>query len=151
MADTFDYACTFGGVPFVLDDIAFQNRYHAARWENLRRDDLTAWQPGEVQRTAGQSMKLGRENVSTWRERLLAEVIDNYPCVSPYPGQNISRQANPDWYQTPRVELFQYFYPPNASRWSRFVGLATTEQKDEMISAGGLANPLSFIMKCQFN
>ena len=149
MAETFSYALTYGGVPFVLDDIAFQNRYHAARWENLRRDDLTAWQPGEAQRPVGQSIKLGRENVATWRERLLAEVIDNYPCVSPYPGQNISRQANPDWYQMPRVELFQYFYPSNASRWSRFVGLATTEQKDAMIEAGGLTSALTFIILCQ--
>lgn len=132
MAGT-SYTLTYAGVPFFGDDArAFRaNPEGFEGRQSPRKHQSAPTLAADVEKMA-----------PAWQRR-------NFP-QSEYPGRNLGNLAitwgaGEEPYN--RLEPGEWFYPLGATRWSVFVGLATSRQARDMLAAGGATTAQTFVIK----
>lgn len=134
-----DYLLTFAGIPFVID-VARVIRLHQPVAEQEAADQLP---PRKYQPLVDLVDELDR--------MIPFRYLQEFGLQSEYPGRNIGALAREErTISQPlsnNLRIGDWYYPPTASRWSVFRGLATSTQVAQMLQQTGGSNAATFVMQ----
>ncbi len=134
----FNYQLTYAGVPFCLDTAAVARMHQ-------RQDVVSPDGKAPPQKHQPEVDLLDELN------RLIPFSHGHGTGKLPnYPGRklgSLARREISEFDQT-EIKIGDWYYPPTASRWSVFRGLATSSMVKVMLAATEGSEPADFVMKC---
>lgn len=134
------YTLEYAGIPFVLDVARVVRLHQQAASEQEAPEQLP---PRKYQPEVDLLDELDRLLPSIYRQ--------DFANAPVYPGRNVGALAREErGINQPlanNLRIGDWYYPPTASRWSVFRGLATSSQVKSMLAVTGGYRPAAFVMK----